>query len=33
MLKPVEMRGLRIVVLEEDVERVIKRLDALGNVH
>ena len=33
MLKPVEMRELRVIVLEDDVDRVIKRLDALGNVH
>ena len=33
MLRPVEMRELRIVTLDEDVDRVIKRLEALGNVH
>ncbi len=30
MLRPVEMRELRIVTLDEDVDRVIKRLEALG---
>jgi V/A-type H+-transporting ATPase subunit I len=33
MLRPVEMRELRIVTLDEDVDRVIKRIEALGNVH
>jgi len=33
MLKPVEMRELRIVTLEEHVDGVIKRIDALGSVH
>lgn len=33
MLRPVEMRELRIVTLDEDVDRVLKRLEALGNVH
>ncbi len=33
MLRPEEMRELRIVTLDEDVDRVIKRLEALGNVH
>ena len=33
MLRPVEMRELRIVTLDEDVDRVIKRLEALGTVH
>ncbi len=33
MLRPVEMRELRIVTLDEDVDRVIKRLEVLGNVH
>ncbi len=33
MLRPVEMRELRIVTLDEDVDGVIKRLEALGNVH
>ena len=33
MLKPVEMRELRIVTLNELVDGVIKRIDALGSVH
>ena len=33
MLKPVEMRELRIVTLDEHVDGVIKRIDALGSVH
>ncbi|MGC9443775.1 MAG: V-type ATP synthase subunit I [Candidatus Methanospirareceae archaeon] len=33
MLKPAEMRELRILVLDKDVDSVIKRLDALRNVH
>jgi len=33
MLKPAEMRELRIVTLEEYVDGVIKRIDALGSVH
>ncbi len=33
MLRPEEMRELRIVTLDEDVDRVIKKLEALGNVH
>ena len=33
MLKPVEMRELRIVTLNGLVDRVIKRIDALGSVH
>lgn len=33
MLKPVEMRELRIVTLDDHVDRVIKRIDALGSVH
>ncbi len=33
MLRPEEMRELRIITLDEDVDRVIKRLDALGSVH
>ena len=33
MLKPAEMRELRIVTLDDHVDRVIKRIDALGSVH
>jgi len=33
MLKPVEMRELRIVTLNDLVDGVIKRIDALGSVH
>ena len=33
MLRPEEMRELRIVTLDEDVDRVIKSLEAQGNVH
>ncbi|MHC1635291.1 MAG: V-type ATP synthase subunit I [Candidatus Methanospirareceae archaeon] len=33
MLKPVEMRELRIVTLEEDVDRVIKRIESTGSMH
>ena len=33
MLKPAEMRELRIVCLEEHADAVIKRIDALGSVH
>ncbi len=33
MLKPVEMRELRIVTLNDLVDSVIKRIDALGSVH
>jgi len=33
MLKPAEMRELRIVTLEDYVDGVIKRIDALGSVH
>ncbi len=33
MLKPVEMRELRIVTLNGLVDSVIKRIDALGSVH
>ncbi len=33
MLKPAEMRELRIVALDKDTDGIIKRLDALGNVH
>ncbi len=33
MLKPVEMRELKIVTLEDYVDGVIKRIDALGSVH
>ncbi len=33
MLRPVEMRELRIITLDEDLDRVIKRIDALGSVH
>ncbi len=33
MLKPAEMRELRILALDKDVDSIIKRLDALGNVH
>ena len=33
MLKPAEMRELRIVTLDDYVDRVIKRIDALGSVH
>jgi len=33
MLKPAEMRELRIAILEEDVDGVIKKIEALGNVH
>jgi len=33
MLKPAEMRELRIAVLEEDIDSVIKRIEAFGNVH
>lgn len=33
MLKPVEMRELRIVTLDDHVDGVIKRIDALGSVH
>ena len=33
MLKPVEMRELRIVTLDDHIDGVIKRIDALGSVH
>jgi len=33
MLKPVEMRELRIVTLNDHIDGVIKRIDALGSVH
>jgi V/A-type H+-transporting ATPase subunit I len=33
MLRPAEMRELRIVALDKDVDPIIKRLDALGNLH
>ncbi len=33
MLKPAEMRELRILALDKDVDSIIRRLDALGNVH
>ncbi|MFZ2071873.1 MAG: V-type ATPase 116kDa subunit family protein [Halobacteriota archaeon] len=33
MLKPAEMRELRIVTLDEHVDSVVKRIDALGSVH
>ena len=33
MLKPAEMRELRIVALDKHTDGIIKRLDALGNVH
>ncbi|MBL7117345.1 MAG: hypothetical protein ISS94_00970 [Candidatus Syntrophoarchaeum sp.] len=33
MLKPVEMRELRIVTLDDHVDGVIKRIEALGSVH
>jgi V/A-type H+-transporting ATPase subunit I len=33
MLKPVEMRELRIVTLDDHVDRVIKRIEASGSVH
>lgn len=33
MLRPVEMRELRIIVLDEHVDAVIKKLDELGCVH
>jgi V/A-type H+-transporting ATPase subunit I len=33
MLRPAEMRELRIVALDKDVDNIIKRLDALGNLH
>ena len=33
MLRPVEMRELRIITLDEHLDRVIKRIDALGSVH
>lgn len=33
MLKPAEMRELRIITLDEHVDGVIKRIDALGSVH
>ncbi len=33
MLRPEEMRELRIITLDEHVDRVIKRIDALGSVH
>jgi len=33
MLRPVEMRELRIITLDEHLDRVIKRIDSLGSVH
>jgi V/A-type H+-transporting ATPase subunit I len=33
MLKPAEMRELRIVALEKDIDGIVKQLDALGTVH
>jgi len=33
MLRPAEMRELRIVALDKDVDPIIKRFDALGNLH
>jgi len=33
MLRPAEMRELRVVALEKDIDGIIKRLDVLGNVH
>ena len=33
MLKPAEMRELKIVTLDAHIDRVIKRIDALGSVH
>ncbi|MCW7073017.1 MAG: hypothetical protein OCU20_03860 [Methanophagales archaeon] len=33
MLRPVEMRELRIITLDEHLDNVIKRIDALGSVH
>ena len=33
MLKPAEMRELRIITLDEHLDGVIKRIDALGSVH
>ena len=33
MLKPAEMRELRIVTLDDHVDGVIKRIEALGSVH
>jgi len=33
MLRPAEMRELRVVALEKDIDGIIERLDVLGNVH
>ena len=33
MLKPAEMRELKIVALDDDVDGVIKRIEASGSVH